>query len=351
MNPSSAVFYRESDADRHALAGVTVAVLGYGNLGRSMALNLRDSGLRVVVGNIADEFRERAVCEGFEVRPIPDAVAMAGVVFVLLPDEVIPRVFADDVEPRLRPESCAAFGSGYALAFDLVKPPANVDVVLLAPRMLGEQVRRAYQQDVGFLSYVNVEQDHTGGALARLLALASAAGSLRLGAMRLSARDEAALDLFVEQTVGPYLGVAFQLAFHVGTAAGLPPEALVSELYMSGEMARTVQTMAEAGFFQSVVCHGLVATFGGFQGTLAIDKESMQRYFSQRLDYIMNGGFAHDLQEEEARGYPTLAAIRAITDLDNPLSDAERRVRAALGETRDERADADADGVGSGGTE
>lgn len=328
----TAVFYRQSDADPRALHGQTVAVIGYGNLGRSMALNLRDSGLRVIVGNVDDQFRRRAESEGFCASDVSDAVARADVVYLLLPDEVAPQVFLDDIEPELRQGSALVFGSGYVLAYGLVKPPAHIDVLLLAPRMLGEQVRCSYQDETGFLSYVNVEQDHTGTARQRLLALGSAAGSLQRGALQLSARDEAMLDLFIEQTVGPYLGVAFQLAFQIGTAAGLPPEALVTELYMSGEMARTIQTMADLGFFQSVVCHGMVATYGGFVGTLAIDRDSMERYFRERLEFIRSGGFAHEFQDEESRGYPTLEAINAITNLDNPLSDAEKRVRAALGE-------------------
>ena len=327
---SRAVFYREADADRAALAGQTVAVVGYGNLGRSMALNLRDSGLRVLVGNIRDEFRAQALADAFDTRDIGEAVAAADVVYLLVPDEVIPEVFREQVEPALRDGAAVVFGSGYVLAYDLVKPPAGVDVLLLAPRMLGEEVRRTYVEEAGFLSYLSVEQDASGTAKDRLLALASAAGSLQRGALELSARQEAMLDLFVEQTVGPYLGTAFQLAFHVGTQAGLPPEALVCELYMSGEMSRTIQTMAEVGFYQSVTWHGLVATYGGFTGTLAIDKEAMQRYFTERLEYIRSGGFARALQEEEAGGYPTLAAIEAITKVANPLTDAEERIRAAL---------------------
>jgi len=323
-------FYREADADRSALAGQTVTVVGYGNLGRSMALNLRDSGLRVVVGNIRDDYRAQAITDGFDAHDIADAVATGDVVYLLVPDEVIPEVFREQVEPRLRDGAAIVVGSGYVLAYDLIKPPATVDVLLLAPRMLGEEVRRTYTEETGFLSYVSVEQDASGTAKARLLALASAAGSLQRGALELTAQQEALLDLFVEQTVGPYLGTAFQLAFHVGTEAGLPPEALVCELYMSGEMSRTIQTMAEVGFYQSVTWHGLVATYGGFTGTLAIDKDAMLRYFTERLEYIRSGGFARALQEEEAGGYPTLAAIEAITKVANPLTDAEERVRAAL---------------------
>ncbi len=323
-------FYREWDADPSVLAGQVVAVLGYGNLGRSMALNLRDSGMRVVVGNVDDGYRATAGSEGFEVHDIDRAVVAADVVFVLLPDEVIPTCFREQVEPHLRPGAAVCFASGYALAYNLIDPPVGVDVLLLAPRMLGEEVRRTYLAETGFLSYVSVEQDATGTAKARLLALARVAGSLQRGALELPAEQEALLDLFVEQSLGPYLGIALQLAFQVGVEAGLPPEALVLELYMSGEMARTLQTFADQGFFGSVKAHGLTAEYGGFIRTLEVDREAMEVRFRTVLQEIRDGTFATRFQQEQASEYPTLTLIDEITNGIDPMSEAERRVRAAL---------------------
>jgi ketol-acid reductoisomerase len=123
---------------------------------------------------------------------------------------------------------------------------------MITPRMLGEEVRRAHLAGVGFFSYVSVERDASGEAERVLLALADAVGSLRRGALTLPARQEALLDLFVEQTFGVYLGLALQAAFQVGTEAGLPAEAMALELYMSGEMSRTLAAFAEDGFFRGV---------------------------------------------------------------------------------------------------
>ncbi len=327
-------FYRHADADPDGLSGQTVAVIGYGNLGRSMALNLRDSGLAVTVGNADDAYRAAALADRFEVTGIAETVATADLVYVLIPDEVIPGVFRELIGPNLRPGTCICFASGYVLAFGLVAPPSEVDVLLLAPRMLGEEVRRTYLEGEGFLSYVSVERDASGKAKARLLALASAAGSLRRGALELSAAREALLDLFVEQGFGAYLGVALQTAFQVGTQAGLPAEAMVVELYMSGEMARTLQTFADNGFFRSVTWHGLSAAFGGFLRTTEIDMEGMQRHFGEILDNIRSGSFARRFQEEQSAGYPTLVAIEAITSGDDPMTEAEQRVRAALAKDR-----------------
>jgi ketol-acid reductoisomerase len=324
-------FYREEDADPDALSGQSVAVIGYGNLGRSMALNFRDSGLAVTVGNLDDNYRAAAADDGFEVADVGEAAGLADVVYVLIPDEVIPGVFRDEIAPRLRKGACVCFASGYVVAYRLVQPPDGVDVLLLAPRMLGEEVRRTYTDGTGFLSYVSVERDATGKAKARLLGLTRAAGSLRRGAMQLTAAQEALLDLFVEQAFGAYLGVALQSAFQVGTQAGLPAEAMVVELYMSGEMARTLQAFADNGFFRSVTWHGLSAAYGGFLRTTEIDMPAMQRHFSEILADISSGGFARRFQEEQENDYPTLQAIEAITSGDDPMTMAERHVREALG--------------------
>jgi ketol-acid reductoisomerase len=231
----------------------------------------------------------------------------------------------------LRPGAAIAFASGYVLAYGLIEVPDFIDVLMLAPRMLGEEVRRSYLDGTGFFGYVSVEQDASGEATRRLLALAHAAGCLRKGAMPLSARHEALLDLLIEQTVGPYLGIAIQLAFMMGVGAGLPAEAMVLEMYMSGEMSRTFQAFAEVGFMESVGWHGAVAQYGGFLRTLEVDREGMHRMFGAVLEDIRSGGFARRFQEEHAAGYPSVAAINAVKASGSLMTDAERRVRAALG--------------------
>ncbi len=324
-------FYRRGDAPEGALQGETVGVIGYGNLGRSMALNLRDSGVDVRVGNIDDPYRAVAARDGFEPVPIADVAAACDILYLLIPDEVMDDVYRDEVAPGLAAGNAMCFASGYALAYGLVPPPPEVDVLLLAPRMLGEEVRHTYESGDGFFTYVSVEQDATGRAWQRLLGLADAVGSLRKGAMQLSADKEATLDLLIEQTVGPYLGTAIQLAFQLGADAGLPPEALVLEMYMSGEMARTFQTFAEEGFYRSTTWHGAVAQYGGFLRTLSLDREAMARHFAETLEDIRSGGFAKRFHDEKQAGYPTLQAIAGITSGDDPMTAAEQRVRDALG--------------------
>lgn len=330
MTDARLAFYSEADADPAALAGQSIAIIGYGELGRSLALNLRDSEVAVTVGNIADGCRSQAAEDGFTPVPIGDAVTRADIVFVLVADAIIPGCFSQDIAPNLRPGAALCFASGYVLAYHLIEPPGNVDMLLLAPRMPGRQVRRAYLEGSGYVSCLSAEADVTGRARSRLLALARAAGALRRGAYDMPAAKEALLDLLVEQTVGVYLGLGMQLAFRVGVDAGLPAEAMVLELYMSGEMSRTIETFGSEGFFKSVSHHGLTALYGGFARIADVDDEEMERTFRAAAEDIRSGAFAKRLQDEVAAGSPAINTIRGMLSAANPMSEAEARVRRAL---------------------
>ncbi len=316
---------RAADGCSTALKDEAVAVLGYGNLGRTAALNLRDSKVEVRVGNREDEYADLARADGFEVVPLPVAAA-ADLVCVFLPDEVIPEVFSRDVVPALRRGSAVVFGSGYSLAFGLVHPPAGVDVLLVAPRMSGLAARARYMEGKGFWACVGVEANHSGRARERMLGLAEAIGAPRV--FEMSARTEATLDLFVEQTLGPLLGTAIMVAFEVGQEAGIPPEALVMEMYMSGEMETVFEGFRETGFFRASEQHGPTAVFGGITRTLEIDREEVATRFRRILEDISSGGFAQRFQDEARDGYPMLGIASAMMRGTSPITEAEERLRA-----------------------
>jgi ketol-acid reductoisomerase len=324
-------FYRAGEGDLSLLQGKRIAVIGYGHLGSSFAKLLRASGLEVVVGNRQDESFERAKADGFLVEEISTAAAGADVAWLLVPDEVLPEVFSSEVAPKLRPGAAVCVSSGYCWAFGLIDLPPGLDFLMLAPRMMGERLAEVVSRGGSYVSYISVEQDATGQAKERLLALAEAVGALRRGALELSAYEEAVVDLFVEQTIGPYLGTAIRLAFALGVEAGLPPEALVLEMYLSGEMSQVFRGFAEDGFYASVDGHGLAAAYGGFIRTTEIDLPKLRSHFQAVLQDISSGGFAKRLQQEAAAGYPTLGAIRAIVGGDDGITAAEARVKEALG--------------------
>ena len=324
-------FILDADGDLAHLAGRTIAVVGYGNLGRSFALNMRDSGLdSIIVGELAGPAKVQALADGFRVEAAGRAASEADIVFLLVPDELASNIYSDELSPALRRGCSLVFASGFNLAFGRIKPDQSLDVMLLAPRMIGAGVRELYEKGKGFPSFLSLEQDATGQGWPVLCALAKAIGSLRVGAIEISAAHEAYLDLFVEQTVGPDLADAILTAFQVGIEAGLPPEALVLELYMSGEMGRSFQAMADLGFFKQVKLHGFAAAFGGMIRFMSLERESRQRNYEQVLREIREGSFADALDCEAQTGFQSNALLTEMLEGDNPINKAEQRLRDAL---------------------
>lgn len=320
-------FFGPADAPARPLEGEHVAVLGYGNLGRTVALNLRDSGVTVRVGNIEDEYAPVAREDGFEV--VLAEAAGDDVIAIMLPDEVIPEVFEQTIRPALKAGAAIAFGSGYNLAYDLSKPPANVDVLLVAPRMAGETARQRFQDGLGFWAYVHVEQDASGKAEQRMLGLAAGIGALKAGAVEMSAEMEALIDLYIEQTVGPLIGAAIMAAFDIGSAGGIPAEALILEMYMSGEMETAFESFRRLGLFKASDFHGPTALYGGTMRLLEFQegREQIYKRFQEVLEDIKNGGFARRFQEERAQGYPVLAVARSYDSQNPGIVAAEQTIR------------------------
>jgi len=330
--------YHDSDADLGVLSECTIAVVGYGNQGRSQALNLRDSGLRVIVGNIMDASLERARQDGFKALPIADACAQADVIMLLVPDEVMPEVYEKDVAPQLQPDKVLNFASGYNVAFELITPPDFVDVILVAPRMIGPGVRDTFVSGEGFASFVGVHQDASGQAKARMLALAKGVGSTRAGCIEMSMHDEASLDLFTEQGFGPAFGNVMMAAVDTLIEAGYPPEAVLVELFLSGELAYTFQKIREVGMLAQMDFHSHTSQYGSmtrgakFASLIPTLKEKMK----ESLEEIRSGRFSEEWSTDRAEKLKLLEKMKELRSK-LPFAEYERRARAAfrIGDARD----------------
>jgi len=321
--------YHDEDADLGALASEQVAVIGYGNQGRSQALNLRDSGLRVIVGNIGDAARARAAAEGFEVHDVAAAAARADVAMLLIPDEVMPEVYAQEVAPRLRPGACVSFASGYNVAFGLIAPDARLDVVLVAPRMIGPGVRDRYVEGGGFPSFVGVHQDATGRAKARLLALARGIGSTRAGCLEMTMAAEAHLDLFTEQGFGPLFGQVLRQSIELLVEQGYPPEAVLMELCLSGELAYTAQRFVDTGIIAQMDFHSHTSQYGSMTRSARLMDMDLKPRLLAALDDIRSGAFAREWSAEQAAGLPLFTQMKAMR-AHIPLADWEQQTRRAF---------------------
>jgi ketol-acid reductoisomerase len=295
------IFYAD-DADPDAIAGQTIAVVGYGNQGRSWALNLRDSGCAPLVCVRRDDSREEAIADGFDAADIEGAND-ADIICILVPDDVIPLL---PLSPKA--DSCVIVASGYCLAFGRLDPPG--DAGMIAPRMLGPEVRLCYEEGIGFISALGIDRDVTGRAQARVLAVARAIGGLRQGAIEMTATQEAVLDLGVEQVLSPALA-AVNSAF-VGTMLqnGIPIEAIITELVLSGEVERTYRLLREVGYAVQSEHHSPTSQYGQLSRRGVYDELDFAPKMTELTDDITSGRFADEWDAERDAGYPRLKALK-----------------------------------------
>jgi ketol-acid reductoisomerase len=301
--------YREIDANLLHLQGLKVALIGYGNLGRPVALNLRDSGAQVIVGNIQDAFGEAARHERFEVYPISNAIRQAQIIFLALPDEALPQIYLRDIGPHLKRGDMLIFAAGYNIAYKYVEPPNFVDVGLIAPRSLAANLRQAYLSGAGYPAYLALHQQATPQAQDRLLAVALALGALKLGAMEVSFQQEALLDLFWQQAVLPAIHQVLLTATQVLGREGLPPEWALTELYLSGELGAFFQQAALQGLRPTLKGFSLTAQYGFLSRTERFQETKVQHHMEGILEAIRNGDFAREWASEYIDGYPRLARL------------------------------------------
>lgn len=307
-------------------AASSVAVVGYGNQGRSWALNLRDSGFEVRVCVRADETRDAARADGFQAHPVA-AAGEADVLCLLVPDDVIAEL---PVHPQ--PHAMTVVASGFSLAFDRLDPPAG-DVVMIAPRMLGPEVRACYSEGDGFITAVGVHRNRTGAAEARMLALADAIGGLDQGAIEMTPMQEAVLDLAVEQLLSPALT-------HVNTAfvttmleQGIPLEAIMTELMLSGEIERNYRLLREEGFVAQLDHHSPTSQYGQLSRRGRYDHLDVAAVMRASIEEITSGRFADEWDGEREAGHPALARLRE-EHAGPMIAELEADLRRRLGQDR-----------------
>jgi ketol-acid reductoisomerase len=295
------IFY-ERDGDLAAIADEHIAVVGYGNQGRSWALNLRDSGCAPVVCVRRDDTREQAVADGFEANDLESAND-ADIICILVPDDVVTLL---PLAPRN--DSCVIVASGYTFAFDRLAPPG--DAGMIAPRMLGPEVRLCYEEAVGFITAVGIHRDATGRARERVLGVARAIGGLRQGAIEMTAMQEAVLDLGVEQVLSPALTAVNGAFVQTMLAHGIPIEAIVTELVLSGEVERTYRLLREVGYAVQSEFHSPTSQYGQLTRRGRYDHLDFLPTMEELTDYIESGRFADEWDAERDAGYPTLTTLK-----------------------------------------
>jgi ketol-acid reductoisomerase len=322
------LFY-DDDADLSIISGRKVAVLGYGSQGHAHSLNLRDSGVDVRVGlPEGSRSRPKAEAEGLRVLTPEDACAEADVIVVLAPDPVQRHLYRDAIEPNLSAGKALVFGHGFNIRFDYITPPADVDVVMVAPKGPGHLVRREYSAGRGVPVLVAVEQDATGGAWGLAKSYAKAIGGLRAGGIQTTFTEETETDLFGEQAV--LCGGASQLVmygFEVLTEAGYQPEVAYFECLH--ELKLIVDLMYEGGIAKQRWSVSDTAEYGDYvSGPRVIDphvKDNMRAVLAD----IRNGAFAQRFIDDQDAGAPEFTALRKAAEA-HPIESVGRELRGLM---------------------
>ena len=302
--------YYDKDADLNVLKNKTVAIIGYGSQGHAHAQNLRDSGVKVVVGQRpGGPNYELARQHGFEPVSAEEAAKMADLIMLLLPDEVQAAVYENDLKPYLTKGKALLFAHGFNIHFNQIIPPRDVDVFLIAPKGPGHLVRRTFTEGGGVPCLVAIEQNATGEALQVALAYAKGIGGARSGVIETTFREETETDLFGEQAVlCGGISALIKAGFETLVEAGYQPEMAYFECMH--EMKLIVDLMYEGGLSRMRYSISNTAEYGDYVTGPRLITEDVKKEMKAVLKDIQSGKFARDFILESRARYPMFLATR-----------------------------------------
>lgn len=318
--------YYDKDIDLKELEDEVIGIIGYGIQGRAHALNLRDSGIKVIVSNRKDRYCQQAVDDGFYVHEPGELVKKASIVMMLIPDQSHKEVFNKFIGPYLKEGSMLTVAHGYSIRFNQVVCPENVDLVLLAPRFPGGVLRENFLKNKGTLAFFDVVNDFTGRAEKRGLALAKAIGFAREGCLlNVSLKEETEVDLFIEQFLIPSFLNTIQTGFDVLVESGYTPEVALMELYQSGEIIGLLSEGRKVGMYKAFHKNtSPTCQFGVKESFERIITKESRETAKKILEEIKNGDFSKKLEAEEKAGYIALEAFNQ-KNAENKFSKAQEK--------------------------
>ncbi|MDH7577721.1 MAG: ketol-acid reductoisomerase [Bacillota bacterium] len=321
--------YYDQDADLEFLGGKTVAIIGYGSQGHAQALNLRDSGVRVVVADVpgSDNWK-RAEGAGFQVLTTAEASAQADVIQILIPDDKQAAVFRSNILPHLKPGNALAFSHGFNIHYNQIVPPSDVDVFMVAPKSPGHLLRRMYEQGAGVPALVAVAQDYTGKAMQVALAYARGIGSTRAGVIETTFKEETETDLFGEQVV--LCGGVTELVragFDTLVEAGYQPEIAYFECLH--ELKLIVDLMYEGGISWMRYSISDTAEYGDLTRGKRIITGETRAEMKRILQEIQDGTFAREWILENMSGRPVFNAM-AKKEANHPIEVVGKKLREMM---------------------
>ncbi|HUR41350.1 MAG TPA: ketol-acid reductoisomerase [Verrucomicrobiae bacterium] len=304
--------YYDKDADLSIIKSKKVAIIGYGSQGHAHALNLKDSGVKVVVGlRKGSKSWDKSVKAGLETLEVDAAIKAADVVMILAPDQDQRKIYEESVLANLKRGGALAFAHGFNIHFQLIQPRADLDVIMVAPKGPGHTVRSEYLKGGGVPSLIAVHQDATGNAKQLALSYASANGGGRAGIIETNFREETETDLFGEQAVLCGGATALvQAGFETLVEAGYAPEMAYFECLH--ELKLIVDLMYEGGMANMRYSISNTAEYGDYMTGPRIINEQTKAEMRRVLRDIQSGKFARDFVLENQAGQPTLKAMRRM---------------------------------------
>ncbi|MFM7448767.1 MAG: ketol-acid reductoisomerase [Leptolyngbyaceae cyanobacterium] len=319
--------YYDADANLDLLAGKTIAIIGYGSQGHAHALNLKDSGMNVIVGLYpGSKSAIKAKEAGLTVHSVSDAAKLANFTMILLPDEVQRTVYKTEIEPHLAPGKVLAFAHGFNIHFAQVVPPADIDVVMVAPKGPGHLVRRTYEQGEGVPALFAVYQDASGQARDRAMAYAKGIGGTRAGILETTFREETETDLFGEQVVlCGGLTALIKSGFETLVNAGYQPELAYFECLH--EVKLIVDLIVEGGLAKMRDSISNTAEYGDYTRGPRIITDETRAEMRQILSEIQSGQFAREFVLENQAGKPGFTAMRR-NEAEHPIEEVGKDLRA-----------------------
>ncbi len=302
------VYYDES-VKKDALAGKKIAVLGYGSQGHAHAKNLKDNGYDVVIGIRPGHSFDRAKKDGFDVYPVGEAVKQADAVMVLLPDEIQGKVYEEEIAPNLEAGNALAFAHGFNIHFDVIKPPKDVDVFLVAPKGPGHLVRRTFVEGSSVPALFGVGQDATGNAFDIALSYAKGIGATKAGVIETIFKEETETDLFGEQAVlcGGVTRL-IQSGFETLVEAGYQPELAYFEVLH--EMKLIADLMYEGGMETMRYSISNTAEYGDYVSGPRVITPDVKENMKAVLTDIQNGTFANNFIKDNENGFKEFYKLR-----------------------------------------
>ncbi len=321
--------YYEGDADLSLLQSKKVAVLGYGSQGHAHSLNLKESGVDVTVGlRTSSASWEKAEQAGLKVATVADAVAAADVVMILLPDQNQKAVYDAEIAPNLKAGSTLAFGHGFNIHYKQIVPPADVNVMMIAPKSPGHLVRRTFEQGSGVPCLIAIHQDPSGTTKDLALAWAKGVGGTKAGVIETNFKDETETDLFGEQAV--LCGGSAELikmGFETLVEAGYPAELAYFECMH--EMKLIVDLYYEGGLTRMNYSVSDTAEYGGMtRGKRVVTQES-KKAMKEILAEVQSGQFAKEWLAEYNAGQPNFTQLRK-ENLEHPIEQTGAKLRSMM---------------------